>query len=263
MVTNENLIVISDPFTEEKSAKDPGRPVFNEMLNRIEKGEANGIICWAVNRLYRNPVDEGRLRWMLQKGIVKVIKTPSREFYPSDAGLLMGVEGGQATDFVIRLSSDVKRGLNSKAVKGWRPNGGPIGYLNFGNEKGSKIIISDPDRFSLVRQMWDLMLTGNHTVSEIRTIANQKWGLRTLQRRKIGGKPLAQSHMYRIFNDPYYYGYFSWIDPESGVEKMYKGNHEPMITEDEYWRVQTLLGKKRASKTPKKRVRFYWSYDMW
>jgi DNA invertase Pin-like site-specific DNA recombinase len=129
MIEAEKLNIVREPFSEEMSAKNPGRPIFNEMLDQIEQGKANAIACWAVNRLYRNPVDEGRLRWMLQKGIIKVIKTPSREFYPDDAGLLMGVEGCQATDYVIRLSKDVKRGLNGRVAKGWRPSLAPIGYL--------------------------------------------------------------------------------------------------------------------------------------
>jgi hypothetical protein len=45
-------------------------------------------------------------------------------------------------------------------------------------------------------------------------------------------------------NDTYYYGYFPWKDHETGEEIMVKGLHEPMITEDEYWRAQMLLGKK-------------------
>ncbi len=244
VVDTESLMVVHKPFTEERSSKDPGRPVFNELLDRIEKGEANALLCWDIDRLYRNPVDEGRLRWMLQKGVIRVIKTPYRSFYPEDAGLLMGVEGGRATDYVIRLSKNVKRGLTSKALRGWRPNGGPIGYLNIGTEKGSKTIASDPDRFPLVRKMWDLFLTGTYTVSKIREIATNEWGLRTLQRRKQGGRPLTMSHMYRIFNDTYYYGYYPWKDHETGEEMIVKGLHEPMITEAEYWRVQALLGKK-------------------
>lgn len=256
VINTESLELVSKPFTEERSSKDPGRPIFNQMLDRIDKGEANALLCWDIDRLYRNPVDEGRLRWMLQKGVIKVIKTPYRSFYPEDAGLLMGVEGGRATDYVIRLSKNVKRGLTSKAMKGWRPNGGPIGYLNVGLEKGSKTIASDPDRFPLVRKMWDLFLTGNYTVSEIRRRSSEEWGLRTLQRRKQGGKPLTMSHMYRIFNDSYYYGYYPWRNHETGEEVMIKGLHEPMITEDEFYRGQALLGKKGKARPKIKEFAF-------
>ena len=37
-------IAISRTFSESKSAKEPGRDKFNDMLVRIEKGEANGIV---------------------------------------------------------------------------------------------------------------------------------------------------------------------------------------------------------------------------
>ncbi len=256
IIAADGLNLVHPPFSEERSSKDPGRPVFNEMLDRIEKGEANGLLCWDIDRLYRNPVDEGRLRWMLQKGLIQVIKTPYRSFYPEDAGLLMGVEGGRATDFVIRLSKNVKRGLNGKALRGWRPSGGPIGYLNVGNEKGSKTIASDPERFPLVRKMWDLFLSGSYPVSKIVKIANNEWGLRTIKRRKLGGKPISLSHGYKTFSDPFYYGYFPWTDPETGEEKMYKGSHEPMITESEFWRAQTLLGKKGKQRPQTKEFAF-------
>ncbi|MBI2120922.1 MAG: recombinase family protein [Parcubacteria group bacterium] len=241
MVERETLNLVYPPFTEEKSAKQPGRLVFNEMLNRIEKGEANAIVCWAINRLIRNPVDEGRLRWMLQKGVIRVIKTATREYTPDDAGLLMGVEGGQATDYVIRLSKDTKRGLYGKVRNGWRPSPAPIGYLNVG-EVGDKTIIADPEKFNLVRQMWDLFLTGAYPVSKIRDMAINKWGLRTLVRRKLGGRPLSMSHMYNTFNDPFYYGYFWWNDEETGIRTLVKGKHPPMITEKEFMRAQILLG---------------------
>lgn len=244
LVEREGLNLVHKPFTEERSAKDPGRPIFNEVLARLQKGEANALLCWDIDRLSRNPMDGGILQWMLQQSVIKVIKTPGRSYYPEDAGLLMSIESGRATDYVIRLSKNVKRGLNSKAMRGWRPSGGPIGYLNVGIEKGSKTIASDPVRFELVRKMWDLFLTGTYSVSSIREIATEQWGLRTLQRRKIGGKPLSMSHMYKIFKDSFYYGYYPWTDPETGDERMIKGNHEQMITEAEYWRAQTLLGKK-------------------
>jgi len=252
LIDNESLELVRKPFTEERSAKDPGRLVFNQMLDLIEKGQANGLLCWDIDRLYRNPVDEGRLRWLLQKGVIRVIKTPYRSFYPEDAGLLMGVEGGRATDYVIRLSKNVKRGLNSKALKGWRPSGGPIGYLNIGVEKGSKTIAPDPERFELVRKMWDMFLTGTYSVSKIRKIAVEEWGLKTIAHRRIGGKPITMSHMYRIFNDPFYYGHFPWTDPETGEERLQKGNHAPMITEKEYIRAQVLLGR-RGKPQPKVR----------
>src|SRR3989344_3430916 len=63
-------LVIVEEFVEKQSAKMPGRPVFEEMLKRIEQGEAQGIICWKIDRLSRNPVDSGRISWLLQRGVI-------------------------------------------------------------------------------------------------------------------------------------------------------------------------------------------------
>ena len=41
----ENLSIIEE-IVEKQSAKSPGRPLFNKMMERVEKGEANGLVCW-------------------------------------------------------------------------------------------------------------------------------------------------------------------------------------------------------------------------
>ena len=33
-------------YTESKTAKEPGREIFNQMLSEIEKGNAEGILAW-------------------------------------------------------------------------------------------------------------------------------------------------------------------------------------------------------------------------
>jgi DNA invertase Pin-like site-specific DNA recombinase len=47
-------IAIIDTFEESFSAKNPGRPIFNEMVKRIKRGEAEGIIAWHPDRLARS-----------------------------------------------------------------------------------------------------------------------------------------------------------------------------------------------------------------
>jgi len=90
----DNSLCLYETIDESMTAKEPGRPKFNRMLDRIEAGEANGILCWDIDRLYRNPIDEGRVRWLLQKGVIQSVRTPGREYTPRDAGLLMAVETG-------------------------------------------------------------------------------------------------------------------------------------------------------------------------
>ena len=90
-------ITVKRVFIESKSAKKPdNRPVFDGMMRKIENGEANGILCWHINRLSRNPVDSGNISWLLQQGVIKSIRTPEREYRPEDNILLFSVESGMA-----------------------------------------------------------------------------------------------------------------------------------------------------------------------
>src|SRR3989344_2658687 len=187
--------------TEAKSAKKPeNRPIFTEMLNDIQNGKADGILCWQINRLSRNPIDSGQMSWLLQQGTIKSIRTMDRDYLPSDNVLLFNVESGMANQFILDLSKGVKRGLQSKLEKGWMPGIAALGYLNTKiATRGENYLTKDPDRFLLLRKAWDLMLTGSHTPPYILDKLNNEWGFRTRQGKKRGGKPMARSTIYRMF----------------------------------------------------------------
>ena len=48
----ENLNIVRE-FVESKTAKEPGREIFNDMIASIEKNEAEGILAWHPDRLAR------------------------------------------------------------------------------------------------------------------------------------------------------------------------------------------------------------------
>jgi site-specific DNA recombinase len=236
LAEKQNLQVIG-VLTESRSAKSPGRPIFNEMIKTIEKGKVDGIICWKLDRLARNPIDGGQIIWLLQKGVIKHIQAHDRSYYPEDNVLLMSVEFGMANQYILDLSKNVKRGLRAKAEKGWQPTTAPIGYLNDRTmEKGKSEIKKDKDRFELVKKMWHLMLSGMYNPPKIHKIATEKWGFRNPM-----GKPISRSSIYRIFVNPFYCG---WFEYPKGSGNWYQGKHTPMITRNEYDKVQILLGSK-------------------
>lgn len=69
-----NLHIVGT-YKESKSAHVIGRKGFNEMLERIVKSEANGIVVWDESRLARNSLDGGKIIYMMDLGqIVEIIK---------------------------------------------------------------------------------------------------------------------------------------------------------------------------------------------
>jgi DNA invertase Pin-like site-specific DNA recombinase len=231
--------IINPLYKESRSAKSPGRPEFTKMMERLIKGEAKGIICWKLDRLARNPIDGGSVIWAIKQNGIEIV-TPAQTFnQQNENSILMYIEFGMAQKFVDDLSKNVKRGLKTKAEKGWLPSGAKAGYKNDKTaDKGNKKLYPDPKRFALIRKAWDLMLTGTHSPMKVLRILNNKWSYRTPKHKKIGGKPMSRSQIYKTFTDPFYYGEFEY----QGI--WYEGKHKKMITREEYDRVQLILGKK-------------------
>ncbi len=83
--------------------------------------------------------------------------------------------------------------------------------------------------------MWDLMLTGTLTPYQILKRATDEWGLRNRS-----GQKLSKAQIYNIFNNTFYYGEFEWPRKSGDI---YKGAHKPMVTKEEFMRVQQMIGK--------------------
>ncbi|SHN26102.1 recombinase family protein [Mucilaginibacter sp. OK098] len=234
-VINRNNLTIVDTLTDEASASIPfNRAGYTDMIRRIKKGEASGIVVWHVNRLIRNPMEEGEFKWLLQTGVIKSIWTPNREYRSEDNALLFSIEASMATQYTRDLSVNVKRGMRQQYERGEPAGIAPLGYLNTKFPiSGTNYTKENPVVLHILRKGFDLMLTGAYTVKEVGTILYQEYGLRSKD-----GRQISKNALYKLFINPFYYGYFT----RNGI--MYKGNYKPIITVQEYDQIQHILGKK-------------------
>ena len=228
--------VIVRTIEESKTAKTPGvRPGFKQIVGLIESGEADGIICWHLNRIARNPKEMGEIQQLLIDEKLKAIVTADRTYRPEDNALLMSIETGMSTQYVRDLSVSVRRGMQQKVEKGWTPRQPTIGYIN---DRELRIIINDPERYGLVKLAWEMLLSGEYSVNHIARVAAKEWGLTIRPSRNRGGKPITDTHMHRVFKNKFYAGIITYKGQE------YPGNHEPMITLEEFEYAQRLISRK-------------------
>lgn len=238
--TAQPNVEIIEVLKESFSAKAPGRPVFDEMVRRIEAGEADGIICWHPDRLARNSVDGGRVIYLLDQGHLKDLKFSTFTFENNSQGkFMLSIIFGYSKYYVDNLSENVKRGNRAKVRAGWRPNMAPFGYLN---DKASRTILPDPDRFPFVRKMFDLVLVEKLSIQRITDISREEWGLRTMKRQRTGGRFLHPSMVHRILTNPFYAGLLVWEG------ETHKGAHKPVVSIGEFERAQQIIQKPDRSR---------------
>lgn len=241
-------VEIAGVFRESASAKAPGRPIFNELLLRIEAGEAEGILAWHPDRLARNSIDGGRIIYLLDQKVLQGLRFATFTFENNPQGkFMLSITFGYSKYYVDSLSENVKRGNRAKIEKGWRPSRAPLGYLN---DKETTFIIKDSVRFSLVRKMFDLALTGTYGPKEIALKARDEWGFVTPTHKRIGGKPISLSTVYKILGNPFYAGLIVWNG------QVYPGKHDPVVTMAEFDRVRAILGRPGRPQPQKYRFAF-------
>lgn len=219
-------IEILSVYHESMSAKSVGRPVFNEVIKQIQKGKADGLLCWKLDRLARNFIDGGLVIDLLQRGVLKSIQTFEKEYLPSDNVLMMAVELGMANQYSRDLSENVKRGNREKINNGGWPCFAPFGYLN---NKADKTLFIDPVDSVYLRMMFDLYSTGLYS---LRSLSEKLYenGLRTKS-----GKKIYCGRIQRILRNPFYFGVIAYKG------KHHLGNHQPLISKDLFDKCQTVM----------------------
>lgn len=240
----ENLQIV-EIKRESHSAKTTGeRPIFNELLNGIRVGKFNGILTWAPDRLSRNAGDLGSLVDLMDQKLLMEIRTYGQRFSnnPNEKFLLM-ILGSQAKLENDNRGVNVKRGLRTRVEMGLWPGVAPLGYLNQDRMDKKCQIIVDPKRAPIIKQVFEKM-------------AYEKWsGRRIFHWLKYelnfytrGNKPLTLSGIYRILQNPFYYGAFEF-PRESG--SWYQGKHQPLISKELFEKVQEQLKRDQIQRESK------------
>jgi DNA invertase Pin-like site-specific DNA recombinase/polyhydroxyalkanoate synthesis regulator phasin len=222
----EHLTIVGI-FRESQTAKEPGRPIFNQMLERIEKGEANGILAWHPDRLARNSVDGGKIIFLIDSEKIKSLKFPTFWFEATPQGkFMLNIAFGQSKYFVDNLSENTKRGLRQKLRRGEMPGPAPLGYLN---DLRTHTIVKDPERFRLVRKIFELYATGDYSLKDLREFTISA-GLFSKSNNR-----LSVSVIQNILQNPFYYGMFRYNG------ELWQGKHEPMIAKKLFDKCQKVL----------------------
>ena len=227
LALKEQLEVV-DVFVEKQTAKIPGRPVFNEMMLRMEAGEASGILAWHPDRLARNSVDGGKIIYLVDTGVIVEMKFPTFWFDPTPQGkFMLSIAFSQSKYYVDNLSENIKRGHRNKVRDGIWPQMAPLGYVN----KNRKIV-PDENIAPLIKKTFEAYSSGSFTLRQLHDKFN------SLGLKRKSGKELAVSNYQKLLKNPIYTGLMLYNG------EIHEGKHEPIITKKLFDSVQEVMMRK-------------------
>lgn len=224
-----------DVIRESRSAKEDGnRPLFSQMLKRIEAGEANGILVVHTDRLARNFIDAGQIIKLLEKGVLREVRTPTQSYGSVQSLLYMGFDFVFSSHYSRDLSHKVRDGNQTKLLRGEYPSYAPEGYVNVAGG-----VVPSP-------------LEGKWVSLAFREYSHGTWGVKTLSKHLHGlgyrtrtGHRIASGKLHRVLTNPEYTG----VIERKG--KIYPGKHEPLIDKATYDTVQLILQNRHRGRKQK------------
>jgi len=235
----ENL-EISEIFVEKKTAKVPGREIFNEMISKIETSKIPvGILAWHPDRLSRNSIDGGRIIYLLDTGKLAGLKFPTFSFENTPAGkFFLSIALSNAKYYIDNLSENVKRGNRQKLRQGEWPGQKPLGYVY---DHRLRNIVPDPKTVKIVQKIFRKFSTGKYSLEAISQKLAQ-YGITSKN-----GKPKSNSSIQQFLTNQLYIGIMKWKG------EVYEGKYQSIISKKIFDEVQEVL--KRRGKPRKKRQR--------
>ena len=227
-------------FREEgRSAKSiAGRPVLIGMLEYCRKNKklVDGVFVYRLDRISRQTSDYLAIRKKLAENDIAIISsTEPTGDSPTEKLVETILAGFAQLDNDIR-SERAKNGLRARFLSGKISGKPPLGYIFQAGHA-----VKDPETWDRVKQAWDLMATGTKSLSDMAKVMNE-WGLR-IKRSKRNYKLRSQTTN-RVFRLKFYAG--KLVSPTYPEE--ITGQHVPMITEEQFYKVQAILDGRNPNK---------------
>lgn len=225
-----------------KTGSNTNRKGLKAMLKYVKehKNEVAYVVVWKLDRLSR----------CLEDFFAEILK-PIKKYGCTIASImenfddiskvkkvLIGVYIGQAEDELDNIKDRTSSVLRNRAEKGYKLGKAPVGYLNSRDEHRHGIIIPDPDKRDYIKRCYELYATGLFSYERVaQELA--KYGFVDSK-----SKPYTKKRIEDILKSPVYIGKVTHGDD------VFDGVHEPIISNELFYRVQLLLDGSEA-KSPK------------
>lgn len=237
------------------------RPMMQRLLQEVQEGRWEGVLCMEVERLARgDTIDQGLVAQAFKYSGAKII-TPVKTYDPENE---MDEEFFEFSLFMARREyKAIKRRMQAGRAASVREGhyvGGkrPFGYRVVKVQGGKGYTLQQiPEEAAIVRQVFDWYLSGDVGAAEI---ANR---LNALGATTYNGCRWDRSRIGYLLHLPVYAGYVQWLRREQKLKIVAgervsarllsdryicaRGLHAPVVTPEEF-RAAAAIAKSRATR---------------
>lgn len=229
-----------------ESGRTADRPSFVRLLSycKAHRDRIGYVIVESLSRFARNVADQGAAIAELRENDITLLSVAEPNVDNTAAGrMAAGVHGVFNQYFSDALSEKMKERSAASVRAGRWPWAAPVGYVNDLKQGNGANIKPDPLAAPLVREAFELYATGNHTKVQVLKIITDK-GLKTKR-----GLELAPQTFDALLRKPIYAG---WVY-SSSVAAPVRGLHVPIVSQDLFDAVQSVLSGRKLSSAPKRK----------
>ncbi|KAA0271018.1 MAG: recombinase family protein, partial [Chloroflexi bacterium] len=205
------------------SAETLNRPALKDMLRDIASGKVQRVIAYKIDRLTRSVKDFHALMEIFEKSNVCFVSVTQSIDTSTPTGRLMRNILLDFAQFEREMTADRTRDkLHQRAQKGmWNGGTAPYGY----GKKDKKLVVN-PEEAKVVRFMFQ-QFADDPNLARMRAELHRRGWLT-----RAGGK-WGKAVLHHILRNPVYCGETRFL------EHTYKGEHESIVDETLFKRVQT------------------------
>ena len=234
---------------EGHSGKSDQREGFQKMLDAIDEGKVNAVVCHHLDRFSRNLHDiMVHFKRLEDDDVFLSFADENFDFSTPEGRMHFNILAVFADWYLKNLSRETRKVKASTVFNGRQNNQVPFGYAK--NELKKAVII--PEEAEIIQQVFEMYTTGNYSDGEIANWINDQ-GIPTRK-----NKRWTKESVRTTLQLDFYYGVVKYKD------QLYPGEHEPIVEKKLFDEVQLLRKKRHRSprSNSKKFTRVYVLQDL-
>ncbi len=217
------------------------RTAFLQMIEDSEQAEWKTVLIYDSSRFSRSLKDSVVYKSVLKQNGVQLISI-TEPVLDDDVSLMVDALNGATNELYIRkLSKNVKRGLEQKALRGEVLSQIPYGYRRSPDKKKIELI---PEEARIVAYIYEQYLAGKSTYILAREMSQA--GIRT-----HSGNLFDTRQVKRILTSPVYCG--TSVSKVNGKEYRVENAHPGIVPKETFAAAKTLTESRAARFSPKQR----------